>query len=110
MANNTTLIIQLCPMIIKQFYLQRNGIDCEKTPEQLAHSHSLSLSEGAMMPYNTLIHTRRTLMTTVQLYWSDFYELMEKLKMEDDYEQFEELLIKMFEEQFSTKFEIDWLD
>jgi hypothetical protein len=54
-------------------------------------------------------------MTTVQLYWSDFYELMEKLKieqaiMEDDYEQFEELLIKMFEKQFSTKFEIDWLD
>jgi hypothetical protein len=26
------------------------------------------------------------------------------------YEQFEELLIKMFEKQFSTKFEIDWLD
>ena len=49
-------------------------------------------------------------MTTVQLYWSDFYELMEELKMEDDYEQFEELLMKMFEEQFSTKFEIDWLD
>ena len=49
-------------------------------------------------------------MTTVQLYWSDFYELMEKLKMEDNYEQFEELLVKMFEKQFSTKFEIDWLD
>jgi hypothetical protein len=49
-------------------------------------------------------------MTTVQLYWSNFYELMEKLNMEDDYEQFEELLMKMFEEQFSTKFEIDWLD
>ena len=67
------------------------------------------------MPYNTLIHTRRIMMTTVQLYWSDFYELMEKLKieqaiMEEDYEQFEELLIKMFEKQFSTKFEIDWLD
>ena len=49
-------------------------------------------------------------MTTVQLYWSDFYELVEKLKMEDDYEQFEELLMKMFEKQFSTKFEIEWLD
>lgn len=49
-------------------------------------------------------------MTTIQLYWSDFYELMEKLNMEDDYDQFEELLMKMLEEQFSTKFEIDWLD
>jgi len=49
-------------------------------------------------------------MTTVQLYWSDFYELMEKLKMEDDYKQFEDLLVKMFEAQFHTKFEIEWVD
>ena len=49
-------------------------------------------------------------MTSVELYWANFYELMEKLNMEDDYEQFEELLENMFEKQFSTKFQINWLD
>ncbi|AEC53142.1 hypothetical protein SCRM01_196 [Synechococcus phage S-CRM01] len=35
---------------------------------------------------------------------------MEDMELEDDYEKFEKLLVNMFENQFSTKFEIDWMD
>jgi hypothetical protein len=49
-------------------------------------------------------------MTTIQLNWSDFYDLMEKMKLGGEYRKFEKLLVDMFEKQFSTKVKIDWMD
>jgi hypothetical protein len=61
------------------------------------------------MSYNDMNNTG-ALMTTIQLNWSDFYDLMEKMKLGGEYQKFEKLLVDMFEKQFSTRVEIDWMD
>jgi hypothetical protein len=48
---------------------------------------------------------------TIKLYWADFYEQMEKMNMEDDYNGFEKVLVFMFKTQFNVnQIEIDWMD
>jgi hypothetical protein len=48
---------------------------------------------------------------TIKLYWADFYDQMEKMNMEDDYEGFTNILESMFKTQFNVKrIEIDWMD
>ena len=48
---------------------------------------------------------------TIQLYWSDFYKQMKKMKMEDDYDSFEKVLIEMFKTKFNLKtVHNEWMD
>jgi hypothetical protein len=48
---------------------------------------------------------------TIKLYWADFYDQMEKMNMEDDYEGFEKALVSMFKTLFNVdRIEIDWMD
>lgn len=53
----------------------------------------------------------KSIKMTIQLYWSDFYKQMKKMKMEDDYDSFEKVLIEMFKTKFNLKsVHIEWMD
>jgi hypothetical protein len=47
---------------------------------------------------------------TLGLRWEDFYDIMENMDLGGKYENFEKILVKMFESRFSCNITIDWLD
>lgn len=46
----------------------------------------------------------------LKLHWSDFYKQMKKMKLEGEYQAFEQVLVDMFKSKFGCNVEIDWQD
>lgn len=48
---------------------------------------------------------------TIQLYWSNFYEQMEKMGLDGQYRKFEEMLVAAFKTALGADdVEIEWMD